>query len=623
MSKTPQKPQDDEERRPRKKGDSIAAWVLTGMLVLGLGGFGVTSFGTGVTSIGSVGKEVISTDDYARAIRQEANAMSAQLQSRISMSDALTFGLDQQALRSVITRAALDGEAAQVGLSIGDASVAAEVRKMDSFSGTAGGFDRDSYAFALKQEGWSEAAFENAVRKDVARSLLQGAVTGGFDAPQPVLDAMYRWVAERRSFSMIRLTEGDLTAPLPQPTDEQLQAYYQANIASFTKPEATRIDYAALLPDAIAQDQPVDEDAVRKLYDDRIAEFVTPERRLVERLVYPDQAAADAALASGVSFDALVEARGLTMDAVDMGDVSAEDLGVAGEAVFAAPEGTVFAADSALGPALYRVNGVLSGENTSYQEAREALAAEMQTDAARRLIADKVEEIDDLLAGGTSLKDLAAEQGMTFATLDHVKGQQGDAAIEGYTAFRAAADQVTASDFPEAIVLDDGGVVALQFVEIVPATPIPFDQAREDVVTAWTADQLKQALSARAIEIKAALEAGGAIGSFGIVDQTPEITRERPVEGAPATLVPAAFEMTPGDIRVIEERDFIAVLQLNAIIPAIETGEAADAMKAALKVQFQQAFSTDALASYTDLAISSRGVQLDEGAINAVNKSLQ
>ncbi len=370
----------------------------------------------------------------------------------------------------------------------------------------------------------------------------------------------------------------------------------------------------------------MDEAALKKMYEDRIAEFVVPERRLVERLVYPDQAAADAARAkldAGTGFEALVAERGLTLDAVDLGDVSKEDLGAAGDAVFAAAEGAVIAAESDLGPALFRVNGILQGEETSFEEARELLAAEMQTDAARRLIGDKVEEIDDLLAGGAELKDLAAEMGMTYATLDHVPGQQGTDPIEGYTAFRTAADAVTAEDFPEAIVLDDGGVVALQFVETVPAAPIPFDEAREDVAADWRAAKLREALSARAIEIKAAVEGGAAIGSFGIVDTTPEISREGSIDGAPAALVEAAFQMAAGDVRVIEDGDFIAVLRLNDVLPAAETGDEAEALKAALSAQIEQALANDAMAAYSDALIDAAGVVLDQSAITAVNTSLQ
>jgi peptidyl-prolyl cis-trans isomerase D len=626
MSKSPRPAHDDDDARPRKKSTGIAAWTLTGLLVLGLGGFGVTSFGGSVTSVGSVGGITITTQDYARAVQQEIAAMSAQLGVQIGMNEATAFGLDRQALSNVVTRAALDAESERLGLSIGDASVAAEVMKMDAFKGTSGAFDRETYAFALRQQGWSEADFETALRRDVSRSLLQGAVAGGFSAPQPMVDTLYRWIGERRSLSMIRLTEADLTAPLPAPSDDDLKAWHQENIATFTRPEAKRIAYAALLPDAIAADQPVDEAALKALYDERIDEFVVPERRLVERLVFPDQAAADAAKArldAGAPFETLVIERGLTMDAIDLGDVSQADLGAAGEAVFAATEGSTVAADSDLGPALYRVNGILAGEETTFDQARDLLASEMQTDAARRLIADKVEEIDDLLAGGMELKDLATEAGMTFATVDHVPGQQGAAPIEGYTAFREAAATLTAEDFPEAIVLDDGGVVAMQFVETVPAAPIPFDEARDAVTADWRAATLAKALSARAIELKSAIEGGTPIGSLGIVDRTPEISREGSIDGAPASLVATAFTLAAGDVTVIEDGDFVAVLQLDAIAPAAETGDEAEALKAALAAQIEQALSNDAMAAYSQALVASSGVTLDEAAINAVNAGLK
>jgi len=84
----------------------------------------------------------------------------------------------------------------------------------------------------------------------------------------------------------------------------------------------------------------VDEASLRTLYDERINEFVRPERRLVERLVYLDQDAADAAAArlaaDEVDFDALVAERGLSLADIDMGDVLPSDLGAAADAVCAA-----------------------------------------------------------------------------------------------------------------------------------------------------------------------------------------------------------------------------------------------------------------------------------------------
>lgn len=623
MSKTP----DLETKKPKSKARDAALWVLMGMLIIGLGGFGVTNFGGGITSIGKVGDTEISTDDYAVAFRQQLSSFSQQIGKQISAQEGIAFGLDRQVLQGIVTRTALDNEAHRLGLSVGDAAVAAQLTGMDQFKGASGGFDRETYRFTLERNNLTETEFESNIRRDISRSLLQGAVGGGFAAPAAVTDTLYKWVAERRGFSILRLGEADLTAPVPQPTEAELKAFYDANIATFTKPEAKRITYAALLPETIAKDQPVDEAVLKKLYADRKDEFVVPERRLVERLVYPDQAAADEAKArldAGEPFETLVADRGLTLDAIDLGDVSKDDLGTAGEAVFASPEpGVVGPVVSDLGPALFRVNAILASEETTFEEARDALAIELQTDAARRAIADQVETVDDLLAGGASLEDLAKETGMTLETVDYVAGAPGDSTIEGYPAFRTAAEAVQVDDFPEGIVLEDGGLVALRLDEVVPAAPIPFDEARDAVAAAWKTDAVTKALSARAIEIKAGIEAGAAIGSFGIVDVTPEIARDGFVEGVPETLVPDMFKLNEGDVKIVEGPEFVAVVRLDRVMPAVTEGEDAAALKGALSTQLEQAIATDAFNAFTNALTDEAGIELDQAAINAVHASLQ
>lgn len=622
MAKTPT----EDGKRPRSTVKEVAVWTMLGMLILGLGGFGVTSFSGGVTKVGSVGDIDITTDDYARALQTQVAAFGQQFGQQLSMQEALAFGIDKQVLQDVLTRAALDNEAQRVGVSVGDDVVATEIMGMDAFKGVSGSFERETYRFALERNNLSETEFETNLRRDISRELLQGAVAGGFAAPAALTDTLYAWVGERRGFSMLRLTEGDLTAPLAEPTEAELQAHYDANLDRFTRPEAKRVTYAALLPEAIAKDQPVDDAMLQKMYQDRIAEFVIPERRILERLVYPDQAAAEAAKAkfdAGTAFEDLVAERGLTLDAIDMGDVSRDELGAAGEAIFATAEGQVAGPlDSDLGPALYRVVSVLAAEETTFDEARETLAIEIQTDAARRLIADQVEAIDDLLAGGATLEDLAKEMGLALATLDHVPGQQGQDSIEGYPAFRAAADAVQEGDFPEAIVLEDGGVVALRLDEIVAAAPIPFEEAKDQVTEDWRRDAVAKALTARAAEIKAALDGGAAIGSFGIVDVTPETDRSGFVADTPETLLEDVFKMTEGEARVIEADGFIAVVKLDRILPATTEGEDADGMRAALAAQARQAIAQDAFAAFTNALTAEAGISLDQAAINAVHASL-
>lgn len=330
---------DTEGRKGPNPVARTAVWILIGFLLIGLAGFGIENFGGRVATVGQVGDRDIGTTDYARALQQEQNALSAQMGQAVTFAQMQALGMDARVRQSLVLRAALDNEAERMGLSAGDARVAAEVRAIPAFQGLDGQFDRAAYGEIVAREGLTEAEFETRVREDVARSLLQGAIVGGFAAPAAMTGTLYAWVDERRGFSVLPLTEADLSAPLPAATDAELQGFYDANLATFTAPEKKRIAYAVLLPETLAPGIALDETALRAAYDARIAEFVQPERRLVERLVYPDQAQAEAAKArldaGEVTYDQLVAERGLAMTDVDMGDVTPADLGGAGEAVFA------------------------------------------------------------------------------------------------------------------------------------------------------------------------------------------------------------------------------------------------------------------------------------------------
>ena len=228
MAKTPLS--DAETPKKKGKGASLLVWGLMSLLILGLGGFGVTNFGGGVRSIGAVGDREISTNDYARALSQELNAFGAQIGQPVNLQQGIAFGLDKQVLQGLITRAAVDDEAARIGISVGDAAVAKELSGMKAFQGVNGQFDPETYRFALKQSNLNEAEFETGLRSDVARSLLQGAVAGGFTAPAALTQTLYSYAAERRSFSLLKLDAADLATQPAAPTDADLTAYYDANL---------------------------------------------------------------------------------------------------------------------------------------------------------------------------------------------------------------------------------------------------------------------------------------------------------------------------------------------------------------------------------------------------------
>ncbi|WP_050523758.1 peptidyl-prolyl cis-trans isomerase [Pseudorhodobacter wandonensis] len=620
----------EEPRRKKGKGTSIVVWALMAMLVLGLGGFGITNFGGGVSSIGKVGEREIDVNDYARALQQQMNALSAQFGTTLTMQQAQSLGLDQQVRQQLILAAALDNEADRIGISAGDARIAKEITGTNAFHGSSGQFDREAYRYTLQNNKLTEAQYESKMREDLSRALLQGAVSGGFAAPAALTDTLYAYISERRSAQLLHLTEADLATKVADPTEEELKAYYENNIAQFTAPEARRITYASLLPEDLAGTVALDEDALHKLYDERIAEFVQPERRLVERLVYPSQDAAMAAKAkldAGTPFETLVADRGVKLSDIDLGDRSEADLGAAGPAVFALTEpGIVGPFDSDLGPALFRMNGILAAQNTSFNEARPDLAAELSMDAARRAIADKIEAVDDQLASGATLEDLAKDSGMTLGKIDfNATSSEGMAA---YPTFRKAAQDAVQGDFPAVIQTDDGGIFALRLEEIVPPTPIPFADTRDAVDSNWRAQAAQDALSSLAAEIKAKVDAGASLAGFGVTEVIPNLTRSSTIEGVPATALTALFKLEEGQTQVIEgktaeEAGYVGLVQLQAITPGEAEGEDASALKGAIVAQVEQALSQDAFTLYSNALTQDAGITLNNTAINAVHSQFR
>lgn len=611
---------------PKKKSGvqkHLAVWLLLGMIVTGLGGWGVTNFGANIDAIGKVGPREIPAVDYARGLQQALDNFSAQFGMKVTIEQAQAFGLDRQVLQDIVLRTAMDAEGYRLGLSVGDAIVAEQIKVTRAFQGVSG-FDRAIYGDTLKQNGMNEKTYESGIRLDMARQILRGAVTGGLVVPEAMVDAVFAWQFEKRGFTWVQLTEAGLPAPLAAPMDADLTTHYDTNIADFTRPAGKKITYAVLQPETLVPEMAVDDAAVTALYEARADQYQVPEKRLVERLVYPTEDEAKAARArldtGEATFEALVQERGLALMDIDLGDLGVAELGAAGEAVFALTDpGVVGPLPSDLGPALFRMNGILAAQTTTLDEVRAELQSELQLDAARKAIADRVEAIDDALAGGATLAELATDQAMALVTTDYAPGAEDNDPITNDTRFAEAADRMVVGDYAEAILLDNGGVAAMQIDADVPATPIPFDKVRDKVTAAWSAQALQDALSLHATEVKAQVEAGASLSGFGIASVTPPVTRDHQISDAPAAVMDAIFAMAPGEVRVIETPGWVGLMLLSVVEPAKGDDEAAKAAREQISALLRQGMGSDVGALYGQALLADQQVTLDQGAINAVN----
>jgi peptidyl-prolyl cis-trans isomerase D len=599
-----------------------AMWVLMGLLIIGLGGFGITNMGGHVRSVGAVGSAQIDVQTYARALRNEISALSAERGQSVSMAQAQAAGLDRQVLSQLVSRAALEHEAQALGISVGDETLANEIVSFRAFQGADGNFNREAYRFALEQSGMSEAEFEASIRAETAGAMVQGAALAGLDAPQAQVDTLLSYLGERRSLAFAMLDRGDLVTGLPEPTDADLRAYHQANLPDFTTPEARRITYVHVTPEMLIDSVEVDEAALRAAYEERADEFDTPERRLVERLVFADEAAARAALArleAGETFEALVAGRGLDMADVDLGDVTAADLGPAADAVFDTPAGEIAGpAETTLGPALFRVNAVLAARTTPFEEAEPQLRSTLAADRARRVIDTVSESADDMLAAGATLEEVAQQ---TEMELGEIAWHEGIAeGIAGYPAFREAAATVADGDYPQIEPLGDGGAFALRLDGIEEPRIRPLDEVRDAVTRGWRAQAVAGALREQVAPAIAALRDGGDFAAEGLSPTVLDgITRRDYRADAPADFIETVFSMDEGEVRVIEGAGRIHILRLDAIAPPDTDDPDLARIAQSLRDQIASDLSQDMFQLLANDIRERAGVTLDQAAINAVH----
>src|SRR6056297_1383948 len=594
-------------------------WILMGLLFIGLAGFGATSLTGTARSVATVGDKEVSTEAYLRALRSEINAYSAQVGRAVSISEAQSLGLDRQVLAQLITARGLDNEAARIDLSVGDAVVAQQLLEVPAFQGPDGSFDREAYSFALRNQNLSESEFEEQLRDDTARTILQSALIAGNTLPDTYIDTLLSYTGETRDFTVARLTGSDLQTGLPEPSESDLQAYYEDNIDRYTLPEQRDITYAWITPEMIIDTVEVDEDALRAAYEDRSDQFNLPERRLVERLVFSTREAAQSALdrlQDGLSFEALVEERGLEMADVDMGDVTRETLDEAAEGVFAAETGQV------VGPLLYRVNAVLDAQTTSFEEARPDLRNELALDRARRVIETLAQSIDDELAAGATLEEIAATTEAELGQINWYPGADGD--IAAYDAFREAAADLNEGDFPEVMQLGDGGVFAMRLNAIQPPAPQPLEDVIDRVRQGWDTRQQTEQLMTQAEDLAAQLSEGSSFEDLGLApQQESDLGRNAQISDLNPALIPAVFEMDPGDIRAVPGTGEVTLVRLDAINPVDRSDGDVERLAQALRNQASGSIAEDLFRAFAGEVQRRAGVEVNQSAINAVHAAIQ
>ncbi|MDR3463035.1 MAG: SurA N-terminal domain-containing protein [Beijerinckiaceae bacterium] len=539
----------------------IASQGIFGRLVMALI-LGVTIIGFGFWGIGDIfrdydpnelaraGSARITVDMYRDAYQNELQRVEQNAKRAITSEEAQRLGLDRQVLARLLTDAVLDQEARKLGLAIGDADIANTIRKDDSFKGPDGKFDKARFDAILRENGFSETRFVNEQRAIDLRQYVSDAVISGIELPKLVEEAIHRYKTETRQVDFVVLTPA-LAGDIPAPSDADLQKYFDDRKSAYTAPEYRKLVTLAVIPADLVKPDAVSDADVQKRYDDTKAiRFVTPEKRTLQQIVFPSEAAAteaEAKLASGTSFQALAAERKLSDKDIDLGTLAADEVHekATADAAFALAEGAVSQpVKTQFGYAVVRAVKIFPRSEIPFMAVSAQLKDEVAIIRAKteaKALRDKIEE---QRSAGKTLTEAAASAGLKTQTIEAVDAQGRDKAnkpveglVEGPALLKAAFAAEVGSD-TDMISTATGGYSWFEVAGIEPARQLSLADAKTKVEASWHRDEVAKRLSAKADNLVKALNGGQALSALAETEGKLQVQHASDVKRDNASTLP-------------------------------------------------------------------------------------
>ncbi|WP_282608246.1 SurA N-terminal domain-containing protein [Pelagibius sp. Alg239-R121] len=577
----------DKKTNPIKKIVTITLFTL---LIASFGAWGIGDIFQGPThsySVAEVGKVSISQQDFSRNLRQELGRLGPQFGGRLDIEQAQALGIVRQVLDRLVNRALFEQHANELGLVVTSDQLREQIATLPAFQDATGRFSAFQFEQALRNSGLTETTFLAGLTSDIQRQQLTSAISSAAMTPRTLADALYRYSGETRTAETVVFRNDSIT-DLPEPTDAQVQTFYDNDSGSFLAPEYRKISVLQIRPDKLTGEVAVSDEQLRDEYELRKEELSIPELRSVSQVLFQSEDDAKDALAKvreGRDFSAVASETGAGTP-VSLGLVSRSELSgqlpELAEAAFAVEQGGVSEpVQSPLGWHLALVSEIQEGKITPFEDVADQLRSDLKLNLATDTAISLANSLDDTMAGGSSLEAAAGALGLQVENFERVdrsgNGTSGEK-IADLPDDRTFITTVFSTDVGQDSLLTetaDGSYFVVRPLEVIPAAKKPLADVRNDVIEAWKEAEVTRLLNEKAKVLSEAVNNGGDFAALAeeaglSLTTTPALRRfnTTPTPGIPLDLPTKLFELQQGKADVVDDAEGIMVARLTEIAAA-------------------------------------------------------
>jgi peptidyl-prolyl cis-trans isomerase D len=567
--------------------------IIPGFVLFGVQGF--TDFQNKSEPVATVDGQDITKADWDEAHKEEAKRLREampNIDAKLLDSDVARYATLERLVRDRVLAVA----AQKFNLYTSDQRLAQDLQKNETIASLRrpdGTLDVEAYRQLLGRQGMTPEMFESQVRADISRRQVTQGVTGSGLTPPAVAGVSLNAFFERREVRVQPFMASDFVARV-QPSDADIETFYNANPALFQAPEQADIEYVVLDAAALAQGVTLNEADLRAYYDQNAARLSGNEERRARHILLTVPAGAPAADKEKIrqrGEELLAQARKNPAAFGELAKANSQDPGSAAnggdldffsrgamvkpfeDAVFALQKGAVSdLVESEFGFHIIQLTDIKAPPVRSFESMRPEIEADLKKQQAQKLFAESADVFSNTVyEQADSLKPAADRLKLQVQTAKGLTRQpRPDAGVLGNEKLLTAVfapDSVEKKRNTEAIETGASQLVSARVLQYQAARTQPLAEVREQVRQRLVAQRSAELAREEGAKQLAAWKAGSDAGALGAAVT---IARDNP-QGLPQPVLAAAMsapaKTLPAWVGVSLGDQGYAVVRVDKVLP--------------------------------------------------------
>ncbi len=467
--------------------------AVGGLVLMDVGGFFRT--GTGNGNVLKIGKQSISIQEFDVDMRRQLSRVN------LSPQDAYKLGYTNQILAGKVRQNLIQQAAIQNGVQIDKKRIAQHVSSLIAPMVQENDNPKDVLRQILASQGMSEGQFVASISNEISIGLITKAMGAGFsEISKAMIEDMYTYEKETRKVEYAPILSKNIKN-IDDPTDEQLQALYNISKENYAILETRTVKMLRIKDKALKDSIEISEDELLYSYEEALESYFTPETITVEQALLDTEEQAKVAVKK---LNKKKKLKNLVKAAAYLGEQtksSGEFLEAVEKAITTNKEkGAIIGpVQTPLGWNVTVIKKITPEHTKSFAEVKDQIKDELLEIAVLDQKYALAGTVDDLLASGASIEDIAEEVPVEITDLGNFNNFGLDAnnkdALKNFDLgeMRApileATRELLEGETSPVMEMDDGSFRAVYVEAITPKSYQPFEAVKPSIKKRWITDQ--------------------------------------------------------------------------------------------------------------------------------------